>query len=377
MNKDKPIQVLMPHFPFSEEEYQARHDDPSAKPAIFDRIRTAAFNDISEILGSILPDLKTNSLPDSLNGPTSRQAFLTRIEDVLMHYSLLNTWDESKRLEDIQEITERFLVRAAGIVARASFRGKWGYDELIESNAYIIQIKIFSSVLLVNGQITLAISLLSRAGGLSYLESCITKGSLNNLPKKTWDQIHKIELVCGILNYLDQEIVPSRIHLQEERKMDKGDFSRYFSELAVKDLIPMGPLKPNKFLSSSPVTQNSPRKQLYSLDADSASKVQTGKFPDFMRQSHRPHMDDIRDGLLANFNKNYYEGRRNTYSAIINESSNTATGDVEAKIRHAKDVLGGLYWHIITVFEMEDLQTQDHLDKFYRHLRQVQSVMQP
>lgn len=377
MSKDKPIQVLMPHFPFSEEEYQARHDDPSAKPAIFDRIRTAAFDDILKILDSMLPDLKPNSLPDSLNGPTSRLAFLTRVEDALMHYSLVNTWDENKRLETIEEISERYLVHAAGIIVCASFRGKWELDELIKSNAYIIQIKSFASVLLLNGQITLAISLLSRAGSLSYLENCITQGLLNDLPKKTWDHIHRIELVCGILNYLDQEIVPSRIHLQEERKMDKGDFSRYFSELAVKDLIPMGPLKPNEFLSSSPVTQNSPRKQLYSLDVDSASRVQTGKFPDFMRQSHRPHMDDIRNGLSSNFNTNYYEVRRNTYSAIIHKASNTATGDVEAKIRHVKNVLGGLYWHIITVFGMEDLQNQDHLDEFFHHLHQIQSLLQP
>ena len=143
MSKDKPIQVLMPHFPFSEEEYQARHDDPSAKPAIFERIRTAAFNDILRILGSILPAIEQNALTDSVNGPMSRLAFLKRIEDALMQYSLLNTWDESKRLEAIQEITEGFLVRAAGIIARASFRGKWSYDELVKSNAYIIQIKSF------------------------------------------------------------------------------------------------------------------------------------------------------------------------------------------------------------------------------------------
>lgn len=66
MSKDKPIQVLMPHFPFSEEEYEARHDNLSAKPAIFDRIRTAAVEDILRILGSIPPALEQKSLPDYL-----------------------------------------------------------------------------------------------------------------------------------------------------------------------------------------------------------------------------------------------------------------------------------------------------------------------
>lgn len=394
MSREQPIQVRMPYFPFTDGEYQAYRAEPNMDPQLFGEIRRAARDDIERLLDSMLPHLLSRAanlgFDEEHDDPVSHNAFLTRIGDVLKIYTDAESSMKGDGSPIPTDFFDFYLLRASKIVTYACFQNKFGLDELRQLNGCQILLKGFAATLMLHGQVADSQNLLRRIDSLAYLEKSISGGELRDLPKPAWTGIYQIEIVFGILAHLNNGIVPSRMHLQEERRLNKKNFSKWFSPLLVSKLIPSGKIKPNEFFKSIPASvkpkscETLPMQAYYSIRKDTPSRLPPGKWPNRMFRKkdgvtrnqkgvthERRQFKGLREKLIYDSNFNYFHVRshRPWKSDIDHLSHGEATKDAASMIKQIEEQLGGLYWHFLACMGMQELKTDEDLADFVRDLQ--------
>jgi hypothetical protein len=382
MTTKKNIPSGIVYFPFTDSEYKAHLEGRLREPALFNRIREAARSDVRSILTQLIPLLsdhtRRGSLPfRELDGPMSRDAFLVRVDDALMHHNLI----EMELPKDGSPIpTDLFAeheLAGAQLLISATFNAGWNYSDLQEFMARLVLLKAFASVLELHGQISDSISLLHRILVLFQLKRDLAKGDLWKPAKKTWPIIQRLEIVFGILHYLDRGMLPARIHLQMERHINKKNFSVLFTPLEIAKLIPAGHLPKSELLRREPQKLNRESTKLaaeqayYAIDRNVPGPTSADTFPAYMRSKSSEKSESLRRILTHQMDFNYYHdrvGRQDSDNAACPRRGSTQE-DVRHNIDLIKSRLGGIYWHLLSVLTLEDLSGQADLDEFLRGLR--------
>ena len=366
----------MPHFPFTEREFLSRRSGKPNEPELFAKIREAARTDIHTLLEQLLPILfdrtEMANLPfEQLNGPMSRDAFLVRVEDALMHFNEIRTLLPYDGCPILKDTFHRYESSAARLLISAAFGGSWQQGAMEFFNVYLNCLKSFATILSLHGQVAGSIALLRRILVLLRLKEIVDKGNLWEGPKKAWPLLTQLEIVFGVLHYLDRGIIPARIHLQEERKKDAKNFSDLFSPLKIGSLIPSGHLPKSEFLRKLDESPKQPRQAYYKIHTDAPDPGPNDKWPAYMSSKAVSDPESVRRALSGPMDDNYFHSRKDRpdpkLSAELRWGKNP--DGTQRDIELIKYRLRGIYRHLLLEFGQGDLSTADDLEHFHEMLR--------
>jgi hypothetical protein len=234
-------------------------------------------------------------------------------------------------------------------------------------NAHLIVLKSLASVLNLHGQVSDSISLCQRILSLFQLNKHLTEEGLNAPAKKAWPSLQSMEIVFGVLHYLDRGILPARIHLQCERNMNQKNFSELFAPLEIAKLVPSGHLPRSSFFRE----RIEPKQAYYTIKENVYSMLSSGKWPAYLNSKSTKASGKVHHPLLNNLSWNYYERQvhREQFTDECHPRPGNRPEDVHHNIELIKSRLGGLYWHLLSVLTLGDLSGQEDLDDFLGGLR--------
>lgn len=382
LNSDKEF------YPFTKAGYQDYLDEQATgsplliRPPIFTKLEFASFRDIDSITQELLGEVFDSKLDQkeeatSIDGPTSREAVAERIYDALEQYhnaekvSRLpknnNDYpvESRKRIGAIpQQYFNESEARCLYYIVLGSYQKHTWKPCLEDFTHHLNRIKSHAMALELNGQFHDSLQQRQRVVALFRLKRALDNQPSIPLPKKLWPHIRKLEIIFGVRNYLDVGILPTRIHLQKERNMDKSNFSQMFKSLKIAELIPSNQVPQSKFLFKKSGRHG--ELLFYAWEPEATEYAQENPWPAYMNHFKKgkgsPTHKSIRQ--IAS-----YRSQKHTNNFLDGLSSaDFGIGDDEETIKHniatLKARLGPTYWFLLMKFGMEDLKNQKEFAEF-------------